>query len=34
MTIDVLRHAEECVHFPAGSTVLEEGRPGKLMFGG
>ena len=31
-TFDVLRHAEECVHFPAGSTVLDEGRPGKLMY--
>jgi CRP/FNR family cyclic AMP-dependent transcriptional regulator len=31
-TLDVLRHAHDCVHFSAGSTVLDEGRPGKLMY--
>ena len=31
-TLDVLRHAHETVRFPAGSTILEEGRPGKLMY--
>jgi CRP-like cAMP-binding protein len=31
-TIDVLRHAHETVHFPAGSVVLEAGGTGKLMY--
>jgi CRP-like cAMP-binding protein len=31
-TIDVLRHADKWVPFPAGTTVLEEGKPGKLMY--
>ena len=31
-TIDVLRHAHEAVHFPAGTTVLEAGGTGKVMY--
>jgi CRP-like cAMP-binding protein len=31
-TIDVLRHADEYVRFPAGSTVLDEGGTGRLMY--
>lgn len=31
-TIDVLRHAGEPVRFPAGSTVLEAGGTGRIMY--
>lgn len=31
-TIDVLRHAGDPVRFAAGSTVLEEGVAGKVMY--
>src|SRR5262245_21797794 len=31
-TLDVLRHAHETVSLPAGSAIIEEGRPGKLMY--
>lgn len=31
-TIDILRNATDSVRFPAGSTVLEEGQPGKVMY--
>ena len=31
-TLDVLRHAHETVSFPAGTTILEAGVPGKIMY--
>ena len=31
-TLDILRHADDALPFPAGATVIEEGRPGKLMY--
>jgi CRP/FNR family transcriptional regulator, cyclic AMP receptor protein len=31
-TIDILRNVADTVRFNAGSTVLEEGQPGELMY--
>ena len=31
-TLDILRHADDALPFPAGSMILEEGRPGTLMY--
>ena len=31
-TLDVLRHAHDAMSFPAGTTILEEGKPGKVMY--
>jgi CRP-like cAMP-binding protein len=31
-TLDILRHADDAQPFAAGTTIIEEGRPGKLMY--